>query len=180
MRALPMSSPNDENVRVMAWSSPTRSGAFTSTTVWVSDKRLSTVIRGGPATSPRGGRMARRASSRSSTVCSLRSTERSESSVRAHRAFSVTASPNGSLTWNVSIAMPSARVWIWADRMLIPDAASVPAISENSPDTSLVTMTSSEEPRSGWWNSSVAAPSSSSRSTRRRCAAMRWGEVLRR
>ena len=107
-------------------------------------------------------------------------TFRSASTVRRHRASSVTGSPRGSLTWKVSIAMPSARVWIWAERMLMPWAASVPAISEKSPGTSRAAITSSEESRSGWWNSSVATAFSSRRSTRRRWQAMRWGDVVAR
>ena len=39
------------------------------------------------------------------------------------------------------MAMPSARVAIWAEVMLTPYAASVPAIRENSPGTSRVTTT---------------------------------------
>ena len=65
-----------------------------------------------------------------------------------------------------SAAMPSARVAIWAEMMLTPWAASVPAMSAKSPGTSRVTTTRSEEPRSGWWNSSVqrSPPGSSRRS----------------
>ena len=90
----------------------------------------------------------------------------------------VTTSPVGSFTWKVSMAMPSARVWIWAEMMLTPCAASVPAMSEKSPGTSRVTTTRSDEPRSGWWNSSVATGAVSSRATSRRCSAMRCTLVL--
>src|SRR5256886_8446898 len=88
--------------------------------------------------------------------------------VRPHCAAEVTASAVGSLTWKVSMATPSARVAIWAEMILTPCAASVPAIREKRPGTSCVTTTRSEEPRSGWWNSSVATGADSIRETSRR------------
>ena len=97
----------------------------------------------------------------------------------SQRLSSRIASPPGSLTWKVSRATPSARVSICAERMLTPWAASVPAMSANSPAVSRVTTTKSEAPRSGKWNTSVTAASSRSRSISRRWAAMRWGDVVR-
>src|SRR5207244_1539585 len=88
-----------------------------------------------------------------------------------------TTSPAGSLTWNVSIATPSARVWICAEMMLTPLAASVPAISEKRPGRSRVTTTRSEEPRSGCWNSAVTTGASPSSPSIRRCSAIRCTPV---
>ncbi|OGK78396.1 MAG: hypothetical protein A2050_04515 [Candidatus Rokubacteria bacterium GWA2_73_35] len=77
----------------------------------------------------------------------------------------------------MSIAIPSARVWICAEMMLTPWAASVPAMSEKRPGTSRVTTTRSDEPRSGWWNSRVTTDAPSSRRSIRRCSAIRCTPV---
>ena len=123
---------------------------------------------------------ARRFSSKAATWASPVSTIRKASRVRPQYAGDVTASPLGSLTWKVSMAIPSPRVWIWAEMMFTPCEASVPAISEKSPGRSRVTTTRSDEPRSGWWNSSVTTDVLLSCWSMLRCSAIRCTPVVAR
>ena len=173
-----MSRPHADSVRVIKYSRPRRSAHFTSTTVNASLSVLSIPIRGGAGVIFGSRPAARRRSSRASTLSSPVNTVRSAASVRRQCAPDVTVSPAGSFTWNVSMAMPSPRVPIWAEMMFTPWAASVPAISAKSPGWSRVTTTRSDEPRSGWWKSSVTTGASSNLRSRRRCSAMRWAIVV--